>query len=85
MLTGRIGLPGDIAVEVVSFLRRVAAAADSSEIEVRDPEDTGFLTEAIAGRSAALATGDRDLLELAVHTGVTALQPRGIRERLAGR
>lgn len=89
VLSGRIGLPGDIAGEVVFFLRReaalVAVAAESFEIEVRDPDDAGILAEAIAGRADVLVTGDRDLLELPVHTGVTSLSPRGFWERLAGR
>ena len=89
VLAGRIGLPGHVAGKVVSFLRREAAVVavqdGSSEIEVRDPDDTGLLAEATAGHADALVTGDRDLLEVAVHAGVTILPPRGLWERLAGR
>ena len=89
VLAGKIGLPGEIAGEIVSFLRReaavVAVAADSFEIEVRDPDDTEILAEAIAGRADVMVTGDRDLPELAVHADVTILSPRGFWERLAGR
>lgn len=89
VLAGKIGLPGDIAGEVASLLRReaavVAVAADSFEIDVRDPDDTRILAEADAGHAEVLVTGDRDLLELAVHAGVTILSPRGFWERLASR
>ena len=79
MLAGRIGLPGNIAGEVVSFLRREAAvaavAADGFEIEARDPDDIGILAEATAGHADVLVTEDRDLLEPAVHAGVRIRSP----------
>ena len=88
VLAGKIGLPGDIVGEVVSFLRHeaavVAVATDSFEVEVRDPDDIRVLGEAIAGRADVLVTGDRDLLELAFHTGIAILPRRGFWERLAG-
>ena len=87
VLAGKIGLPGDISGEVVSFLRReatvVAVATDNLEIEVRDPDDIEVLAEAIAGRAGVLVTGDRDLPEHAVHPGITILFARGFWERLA--
>ena len=89
VLAGKIGLPGEIAGEVVASLRReaavVAVAADSIEVEMRDPDDIEILAEAIAGRADVLVTGDRELPELAVHTDVTILSPRGFWKRLAGR
>lgn len=63
----------------------VAVAADSFEIDVRDPDDTRILAEPIAGHAEVLVTRDRDLLELAVHAGVAIPSARGFWERLAGR
>jgi len=43
----------------------------------RDPDDDVVLGTAIAGRCDAIVTGDRDLLDLVTHRGITIVSPRG--------
>jgi putative PIN family toxin of toxin-antitoxin system len=43
----------------------------------RDPDDDVVLGTAIAGRCDAIATGDKDLVDLVTHGAITIVSPRG--------
>ena len=85
VLPRKLGLPPELVTELEAFLSRealVMSNAPALGIALRDRGDVAVLGEAVAGRAEALATGDRDLLEIANDAPIPILSPRGFWEQL---
>ncbi len=51
----------------------------------RDADDDCILGTAVAGKAAAIVTGDKDLLVLKTYEGITIVTPRGLLALMQGR
>jgi predicted nucleic acid-binding protein len=79
------GLCADLLDDVDQFLRAqtiVSKGAAGLDVTVRDPDDARIIAEAVAGSADVMVTGDRDLLDLAAHSPVRIVNPRGFWEML---
>lgn len=64
------------ALELVAACFTFVAAAPLSEQVSQDPDDDKFLACALAAEAEYIVSGDRDLLDVSPHEGVTVLKPR---------
>ena len=85
MLRSKFRLPKDLLDDIDQFLRAqtiVSKGAAGLDVTVRDPDDARIIAEAVAGSADVLVTGDRGLLDLAAHSPVRIVNPRGFWEML---
>ena len=83
VLRSKFRLPKDLLDDIDQFLRAqtiVSKGAAGLDVTVRDPDDARIIAEAVAGSADVLVTGDRDLLDLAAHSPVRIVNPRGFWE-----
>ena len=80
-LTRKVRVPEQVVREIVAFLDASASfvegAPESPPVVVRDPDDAVILSEALAGGTDVLVTGDQDLLVLDRVGALRILDPRG--------
>jgi len=75
-------------VNISAFLRLLALGAlwvDAPELGVQvseDPDDDKFIACALAGNAKVIVSGDRHLINISSHKGVTILTPRVFVETL---
>ncbi len=79
-LVGKIQVAAAEADRAVTLLRTrlelVEPAALGAQV-CRDPDDDMVLGTALAGRCAAIVTGDKDLLDMVRYRGIEIVSPRG--------
>lgn len=83
VLIERFGFDRAAARLTRAEIEAVAELATPSDLPVvsRDPDDDVVLATAVAGRSAVVVTGDKDLLVLDVHFGIPIRTPRQFDDR----
>ena len=84
----KIGLPVAAVTEVEALLRQQAAMVTDVprlKLRIRDPDDLAILSEAVAGSSDVLVTGDRHLIDIASKAPIRIVSPRGFWELLRAR
>ena len=83
-LTRKVRAPEQVVREIVAFLDASASfvegAPEPRPVAVRDPDDAVILSEALAGGTDVLVTGDQDLLVLEKVGALRILDPRGFWE-----
>ena len=83
-LTRKVHVPEPLVREIVALLRASASFVERSSkpppVAVRDPDDAVILSEALAGGTDVLVTGDKDLLVLGNVGALRILDPRGFWE-----
>jgi putative PIN family toxin of toxin-antitoxin system len=87
VLRDRFGAAPEQIAEVEAQLRDqtvVPKPATRSALPIRDPDDAWVLASALAGESAMLVTGDKDLLAVAKVAPLPILTPRDAWEWLRG-
>lgn len=80
-------MPAARTNEIVTFVREHSEVVLPTAVSAgacRDPDDLPVLGTALAGKAELLVTGDKDLLELKKHAGVSILTPRECYQRLVG-
>ncbi len=85
VLRERIRVPVHVVAEVDALMRQEATVipkAGPLRVSIRDKSDVAVLSEAVAGRTECLVTGDKDLLELAIAAPVQVMTPRSFWEQL---
>jgi putative PIN family toxin of toxin-antitoxin system len=85
VLRERIRVPVHVVAEVDALMRQEATVipkAGPLRVSIRDKSDVAVLSEAVAGRTECLVTGDKDLLELAIAAPVQVMTPRTFWEQL---
>ena len=85
VLREKMHLPQGTIAEAEALLRREAVVVSKSaeiSVELRDPQDTQVLAEAVEALAEVLVTGDRDFLDVADRLPVEALSPRQFWEKL---
>jgi uncharacterized protein len=84
-LTTKFKVPAARADEIIGFMREHAEIVKPAIIAAtacRDPDDLPVLGTAVAGRAGVLVTGDKDLLVLKEHAGISIVTPRECYDRL---
>jgi putative PIN family toxin of toxin-antitoxin system len=84
-LTGKFGVPHEIAEELLRLLREdsvVAEEGDPPSLCLRDKTDIPVLAAALNGRAEVLVTGDGEIQSLAQVGELQILSPRGFWEKL---
>ena len=83
-LTRKVRAPEQVVREIVAFLDASASFVEGAPkppaVAVRDPDDAVILSEALAGGTDVLVTGDQDLLALDRVGALRVLDPRGFWE-----
>lgn len=85
VLRKKMRVPSVVLDEFESLLRResrVVPKAKAFVVAIRDKSDIPVLSEAIAGNTEILITGDRDLLDIAEQLPLQILTPRAWWEQL---
>jgi putative PIN family toxin of toxin-antitoxin system len=73
------GIEAELRAETV-----VPRPTAPASIRLRDPDDQWVLASAVSGAAELLATGDKDLLEVAGQVEIPILDPRGCWDHLRG-
>ena len=87
VLRDRIKIPAPVITSIEQLLRDQIVVPKPSEphsLPIRDPDDRWVLASAVAGKADVLVTGDSDLLDVAPHSPITIVDPRGYRTMVRG-
>jgi predicted nucleic acid-binding protein len=88
VLTGKFGVPRDVAADVEQMLRQEAIRATGHatiKVRIKDHDDVPILAAALAAKADVFVTGDKELVDLPELAGMPILSPRAFWETLAGR
>jgi putative PIN family toxin of toxin-antitoxin system len=78
-LLGKIKLPGQIADELLFYLRDTCEFVEPGHIDksiCRDPDDLAIIGTAVKGRAEFIVTGDAHLLQIKDFRGIKIVTPR---------
>ena len=62
-------------IDLIMIYGEIVFAKDSAELVCDDPDDDKFIECAIAGNCAIIVSGDKHLLRVSGHKGITVLKP----------
>lgn len=84
LLREKFGFSHAAAAETRGEFEVLAEVVETTEVPkvCRDPDDDAVLAAAAAGGAAAIATGDRDLLDLGAYGDIAILTPAALIEQL---
>jgi putative PIN family toxin of toxin-antitoxin system len=88
VLPDKLGVPAEIANEVVALLRESANLSEPAwtiDLSIKDRADQGLISAAIEARVELFVTGDRELLDLKSLGKMEIVSPRAFWERIRGK
>ncbi len=77
-MLNKFGMDPQDVTEAVDLIRKNADVVHPASIREhvsRDPDDDNILAAAVAGKSACIVTGDKDLLVLKEYAGIDVIEP----------
>ncbi len=88
MLATKLGVPTELASDVVALIRESALISKPSgaiDVSIGSDEDRDLVMAAVAGRAELFVTGDRELLDIERSGQMEIVSPRAFWERIRGR
>jgi putative PIN family toxin of toxin-antitoxin system len=85
VLVTKLGVPTELASEVVTLIRKSAFLSEPSgtiDVSIEGAEDRALVLAAMAGRADLFVTGDRKLLKIARFGTMEIVSPRIFWERV---